>query len=335
MNTALNYQPEVLVDTADLSREDWLNYRRLGIGGSDAAAIMGLSPFATIRDLYFDKIGVTPVIEEEEENWVAKEVGHRLEDLVAMIFAKKTGLEVFPVRKMFRHPLYPFMLADVDYFIRFPDGYHRISTKEQHLDRGIIEIKRFCENQKIKLESIFTDKITGKNFDRPRYTVLVEDVLRVGDTLIITELDRLGRNKQEILKQLRFLEEKGVRVMVLELPTTLFDLSQMENNLAKMMIETINNMMIELYASMAQAEMEKKEKRQKEGMEAKRLRGEWDEVGRPRAIEQEKFNQEFMRVVQKKVTPTQLQRELRLTSSTYYRYRKNFYENFPEFLQSV
>lgn len=139
-------------------------------------------------------------------------------------------------------------------------GYHRISTKEQHLDRGIIEIKRFCENQKIKLESIFTDKITGKNFDRPRYTVLVEDVLRVGDTLIITELDRLGRNKQEILKQLRFLEEKGVRVMVLELPTTLFDLSQMENNLAKMMIETINNMMIELYASMAQAEMEKKEK---------------------------------------------------------------------------
>lgn len=91
----------------------------------------------------------------------------------------------------------------------------------------------------------------------------------------------------------------------------------------------------ELYASMAQAEMEKKEKRQKEGMEAKRLRGEWDEVGRPRAIEQEKFNQEFMRVVQKKVTPTQLQRELGLTSSTYYRYRKNFYENFPEFLQSV
>ena len=149
-------------------------------------------------------------------------------------------------------------------------GYHRISTKEQHLDRGIIEIKRFCENQKIKLESIFTDKITGKNFDRPRYTVLVEEVLRVGDTLIITELDRLGRNKQEILKQLRFLEEKGVRVMVLELPTTLFDLSQMENNLAKMMIETINNM---IYASMAQAEMEKKEKRQKEGMEAKKASG--------------------------------------------------------------
>ena len=214
-------------------------------------------------------------------------------------------------------------------------GYHRTSTKEQHLDRGIIEIQRFCESQNIKLTGIFTDKLTGKNFDRPRYTVLVEDVLREGDTLIITELDRLGRNKQEILKQLQSLKDKGVRVMVLELPTTLIDLSQMDNALARLMIETINNVLIEIYASLAQAEMEKKEKRQREGMEAKKLRGEWDEVGRPRATEQEKFNQEFIRVVQKEVTPTQLQRELGLTSSTYYRYRKNFYDNFPEFLQSV
>lgn len=207
-------------------------------------------------------------------------------------------------------------------------GYHRTSTKEQHLDRGIIEIQRFCESQNIKLAGIFTDKLTGKNFDRPRYTVLVEDVLREGDTLIITELDRLGRNKQEILKQLQILKDKGVRVMVLELPTTLIDLSQMDNALARLMIETINNVLIEIYASLAQAEMEKKEKRQREGMEAKKLRGEWDEVGRPRAIEPEKFNQEFLRVIEKEVTPTQLQRELGLTASTFYRYRKDFLRNF-------
>ena len=115
----MNYEPEVIVDTDTLSREDWLSYRKLGIGGSDVAAIMGISPFATIRDLYNDKLGIEPLIEEEESNWVAKEVGHRLEDLVAEIFAKKTGLTVFPVRKMFRHPLYPFMLADVDFFIIF------------------------------------------------------------------------------------------------------------------------------------------------------------------------------------------------------------------------
>ncbi len=123
---ASNYEAEVVVDISNLSREDWLSYRRLGIGGSDVAAIMGVSPFATIRDLYNDKVGILPLIEEEESNWVAKEVGHRLEDLVAEIFSKKTGLTVFPVRKMFRHPLYPFMQADVDYFIIFPDGSYGI-----------------------------------------------------------------------------------------------------------------------------------------------------------------------------------------------------------------
>lgn len=80
------YEPEVIVDTDTLSRDEWLNYRRLGIGGSDVAAVMGISPFATIRDLYYDKVRIEPLIEDEEEsNWVAKEVGHRLEDLVAEI----------------------------------------------------------------------------------------------------------------------------------------------------------------------------------------------------------------------------------------------------------
>lgn len=122
MSLNLAYKPMVVVDTENLSREEWLKYRRLGIGGSDAAAVMGLSPFCTKRDLYYDKTGIQPVMDEEESNWVAKEVGHRLEDLVAEIFSRKTGLPVRPDRKMYRHPLYPWMIADVDFIIDFPDG---------------------------------------------------------------------------------------------------------------------------------------------------------------------------------------------------------------------
>ena len=48
----LDYQPLVLVDTTDLPRDEWLAYRRKGIGGSDAAAVLGISPFMTARDLY-------------------------------------------------------------------------------------------------------------------------------------------------------------------------------------------------------------------------------------------------------------------------------------------
>lgn len=71
------------------------------------------------------------------------------------------------------------------------DKYDKnIVTREQHLDRGIKEITAYCEQNNLELEKIFTDQQTGKNFNRPRYQVLKEDVLRVGDELIITE-DRL------------------------------------------------------------------------------------------------------------------------------------------------
>ena len=142
-------------------------------------------------------------------------------------------------------------------------GYHRTSTREQHLDRGIAEITKYCEEHNMKLEKVYTDQQTGKNFERARYIVLTEDVLRAGDTLIITEIDRLGRTKQDTLDELRKLKEKNVRVMVLELPTTLIDYSSIDNEMAKMMMETVNNMMIELYASMAEAEMHKKAKKAK------------------------------------------------------------------------
>ena len=65
--------PFVLVDTADLPRDEWLNYRRRGIGGSDVAAILGVSPFRTARDIYYDKLGVVAV-EPDDSNWVPLEV---------------------------------------------------------------------------------------------------------------------------------------------------------------------------------------------------------------------------------------------------------------------
>lgn len=125
----LNYKPVAVVSTENLSEADWLEYRRKGIGGSDVAALMGLSPFSTARDLYYDKTGIKPAI-DSESNWVAKEVGHLLENLVARIFSRKTGLRVYQVKKMFSHPDYPFMLSDIDYFVEMPEG-----------DTGILECK--------------------------------------------------------------------------------------------------------------------------------------------------------------------------------------------------
>ena len=90
-------------------------------------------------------------------------------------------------------------------------GYHRTSTRDQHLDRGIHEIQIFCKEHDLELENIFTDQQTGKNFNRPRYTVLVEEVLREGDILLVTELDRLGRNKWDTMERFQKITRSSIR----------------------------------------------------------------------------------------------------------------------------
>ena len=116
-----SYEPEVLVeDITALTEEEWKQYRYQGIGGSDVAAVCGISPWKTTRDLYEEKVQKRS-LHSDEDGWVAKEIGKRLEELVVQIFMKKTGLRPYAVRKMFRHPAYPFMLADVDYFVEI-DG---------------------------------------------------------------------------------------------------------------------------------------------------------------------------------------------------------------------
>lgn len=197
-------------------------------------------------------------------------------------------------------------------------GYHRISTKQQHLDRGISEIEDYCKISNLPLKKIYTDRISGKTFDRPRYIVLKEDVLRHGDTLIITELDRLGRNKNAILNELEYFRNKGIRMMILELPTTLQDYSKMNNSMAQMVIETINSILIDLYAAMAQAEMEKREKRQREGIEAKMKRGDWENYGRPRIMEPENFNEVYNSWKNGNITAVQAIKMTGLKKTTFY-----------------
>lgn len=201
-------------------------------------------------------------------------------------------------------------------------GYHRTSTKEQHLDRGIQEITKFCENNNLPLEKIYTDQQTGKNFNRPRYQVLKEDILRTGDTLIITELDRLGRNKQDTLKELQYYRDKQIRVMILEIPTTLQDLSALDNSMAQMIMETINNMLIELYATMAQAEIEKKEKRQQEGIAAKKARGEWEEYGRPKAQKPDNWDEVITKWQNGEITAVKAMELTGLKKTTFYKLAK-------------
>ena len=121
MSLDLNYQPKALVDTATLTEDEWLAWRKKGIGGSDVAAALNLSPYRTARELYYDKIGVEPVIAPADKS-ITFAIGHLLEDIVAQVFSKQTGLMVYRDQTMYQHPLFPFMLADVDRFVTLPNG---------------------------------------------------------------------------------------------------------------------------------------------------------------------------------------------------------------------
>lgn len=113
----------VLVDTAWLSRYEWEQIRKLGLGGSDAAIVDGLSPYRTAQDLFYDKTGA-PVKRSGRDT--GKEFifsyGHKLESLVVDEFCRRTGATVVPEPRMFAKRGAEFMTANIDAIVKLPSG---------------------------------------------------------------------------------------------------------------------------------------------------------------------------------------------------------------------
>ena len=99
-----------IVSTLNMEKQEWLNYRKQGIGGSDAGAVCGLNPYKTAMEVYQDKVS----LETEEFDNEAMRQGRDFEDYVARRFTEVTGKKVRRANAMFCHETYPFMRADVD-----------------------------------------------------------------------------------------------------------------------------------------------------------------------------------------------------------------------------
>ena len=194
-------------------------------------------------------------------------------------------------------------------------GYARISTGKQKTDRQIDTLEKY------NLDKIYADVVTGSNFDRPEYKKLTEEILREGDELFIKEVDRLGRNKKENLEELRKLKEKGIIIRILEIPTTLMvENNQTDQN--KLMIEMMNNMLIEVYTTFAQLELEKIRTRTKEALKAKKDRGET--LGRPRIEMPKGFKKVYRQYRDKDITAVQAMKLLDLKKTTFYKMIKEY-----------
>ncbi|MDF2652995.1 MAG: endonuclease, partial [Paenibacillus sp.] len=102
-----------LVNTEDLIHDEWLEYRKQGIGGSDVAAIVGLSRFKSAYSVYLDKIGELPPLEDNPK----MKAGRVLEPVIADWFTAETGIRTQEQKFIFQHPEHKFMLANIDRWI--------------------------------------------------------------------------------------------------------------------------------------------------------------------------------------------------------------------------
>ncbi|EGO9037487.1 recombinase family protein [Enterococcus faecalis] len=140
-------------------------------------------------------------------------------------------------------------------------GYVRVSTKEQHLDRQIELMKQE------QVDEIRQEMISGKDIEnRPIFKELL-GYLRLGDTLVVASLDRLGRNYEDIRSSVTLLMDKGVNVKVLDAPFLEFNTGN----------ETLDKAMFDMFLSLlsyiAQNEREKLLERQRQGINEAKKRG--------------------------------------------------------------
>lgn len=150
-------------------------------------------------------------------------------------------------------------------------GYARISSMTQHEDRQIKKLKEFGVEER----NIIVDKESGKNLERDGYQLLKTKLLRAGDTLVIKELDRLGRKKSDIKRELEEFKAMNIRVKILDIPTTLVDFKEETQWIQEM----ITNILIEVLGGFAEEERKKILKRQREGIDVALEKG--VKFGRP------------------------------------------------------
>lgn len=188
-------------------------------------------------------------------------------------------------------------------------GYARVSSIGQNLDRQILALKKYVSE-----DNIIIDKQSGKNLDRPGYQALKSQLgLRAGDKLYITSLDRLSRNKNDIKEELKWFSEHDIRLMILDLPTSMIEVPEGQN----WIIDMINNILIEVLASMAEQERLTIKKRQREGIDAAKKNGK--HLGRPRLVIPDNFPKVYAAWREQKITAKEATRTLGISASSFYR----------------
>lgn len=188
--------------------------------------------------------------------------------------------------------------------------YARVSSREQNLDRQIEAFKKLGADER----EIICDKESGKDFNRSGYQALKNNMLRSGDILIVKSLDRLSRNKSDIKNELQYFKDNNIRLKVIDLPTTMMDLPEGQ----EWVFEMVNNILIEVLGTIAEQERKTIRKRQREGIDAARLKGK--HLGRPQTVKPDNFDDVVSEWEKGNITAHKAYTMLGVSKSVFYRW---------------
>lgn len=186
--------------------------------------------------------------------------------------------------------------------------YARVSTKDQNLDRQISAFKKLGAAER----EIVTDKESGKDLERKGYQALKTTMLRKGDTLVIKSLDRLSRNKSDIKKELEYFKSNGIRLKVIDLPTTMMELPEGQ----EWVFEMVNNILIEVMGTIAEQERNTIRQRQAEGIKA--AKDKEKKLGRPALEKPDNWDAVYTRWENGEITAKKAMLETGLKRASFY-----------------
>ena len=187
-------------------------------------------------------------------------------------------------------------------------GYIRVSTKEQRTDRQCIALRQYG----IPENNLFTDWQSGKDFNRPQYKKLLRK-LKPSDCIVITSLDRLGRNYIEIQEQWYIItHKKKANIIVLDMP--LLNTCKTQNNLTGKFLADI---VLQILCYVAETERHNIRKRQAEGIAAAKAKG--IKLGRPKRTLPENFCEVVTQIQEGKLSYRKAARRLQVNSSWLYK----------------
>jgi DNA invertase Pin-like site-specific DNA recombinase len=193
-------------------------------------------------------------------------------------------------------------------------AYVRVSTKDQNSARQIAAITEYAEMHNLEIKQLYEEKASGKDFNREEYKSL-KMALREGDTLIIKELDRLGRNMEQIKNEWQELQKRGVDIIVIDNP--------MLNTANKTDLEKtlISNIIFELMSYLAEKEREKIRSRQAEGIAIAKKAGKY--TGR-KPLQRDNFQAVYESWRADEIKAVEAMKVLNLSKATFYRKVKEF-----------